>query len=111
MDEEYISGLFYGFLFALGIILLSTPSPGSILTAPWIGTFLVLIGIIGGIFILMEKNSTSDEYQGILTIILLFIIVGLVIASYGADISRIIGAISLSVALGRALALVISALT
>ncbi len=110
MDEEYISGLIYGFLFALGLMLLSTLSLASILTAPWIGTFLALGGIISGIFILIEKKSTSDEHQGILTILLLFIMVGLVMASYGIDILRIVGAISLSVALGRAVALVISAL-
>ena len=105
MDEEVVNALVYGFLGALGVMLLSTSSPTTILSASWIGSFLIIYGIAIAIFIALEKISTGIEYQGILTIILLLIITGVVIASYGIELHRIIGAVLLSIAVGRAFAL------
>jgi len=105
MDEDFINALFYGFLGALGVMLLNTPSLNAILTTSWIGSFLFAYGITIAIFIALERTSASDEHQGVFTIILLLIITGAVIAGYGVDILRIIGAVSLSIAVGRAFAL------
>ncbi|HDJ83534.1 MAG TPA: hypothetical protein ENG44_00885 [Desulfurococcaceae archaeon] len=91
-------------------MLLSTSSSTAILSASWIGAFLVTYGIAIAIFMLLERTSTDSEYQGILTIILLFVMTGLVIVSYGIDLHRIIGAVSLSLATRRAFTLLINKL-
>jgi len=108
MDEDFINALFYSFLGTLGVMLLSTPSLNVILTTTWMGSFLLVYGIATIIFIALEKTSASNGYQEAVTIILLFIITGAVIASYGVDILKIIGAVSLSIAVGRAFTLLIN---
>jgi len=109
MDEEVINALIYGFLGALGVmLLLSTSSTNDMLLAPWIGAFLFIYGFAAAIFYVLERTSPSDEHQEVITIILLLIVVGTSMMYFGIDVPRIVGAIALSIALGRAFALIIN---
>lgn len=110
MDKDFISGLFYGFLGTLGAMLLSSQSLTVILSSSWIGSFLLVWGVITLIFTILEKASDDNEYQEVITIILILITTGYVIVSYSIEIFKIIGAVLLSIALGRALALLFNAI-
>jgi len=106
MNEEFERALFYGFLGTLGMMFLSISSPNDVLA--WIGNFLIMYGLAVAIFFALEHFSPSDEHQKELTIILLLIITGAVIAGFGIDGFKISGAITFSIAAGRALALVVN---
>lgn len=102
MDEDFKNALVYGFLGALGFMLLNTSSPDIVLTATWIGAFLIAWGIAALIFIVLEKASSDKKHQAEITIVLALIITGSVIASM--DIIKVAGAVLMSIALGRAIA-------
>jgi len=106
MSEELKNTLFYGFLGALGLMLLLTPPPNDVPTAPWIGAFLCIYGFSVAVFYVLERTSPSDEHQEVITIILLLIVLGISMMYFGIDVPRIMGAIALSIALGRAFALI-----
>ncbi|ADM27571.1 hypothetical protein Igag_0741 [Ignisphaera aggregans DSM 17230] len=109
MNEEVINALIYGFLGALGVMLLSSASStNDVLSAPWIGAFLCIYGFSVAVFYVLERISPSDEHQEVITIILLLIVVGISVMRFGIDVPRIVGAIALSIALGRAFALIIN---
>ena len=108
MDEDFINALLYGFLGALGVMLLNTPSPTVILSSSWMGLLLLAWGMVTLILTIIEKASTSNEYQEVITITLFLIMTGYVIASYGIDILKIAGATLLSIVIGRAFALLIN---
>jgi len=91
-------------------MLLNTPSLTIILSPSWIGSFLLAWGVATSILTVLEKTGAGDEYQEIVTIVLLLIITGYVVASYSMDTLKIIGAVSLSIAVGRAFALLINML-
>jgi len=89
-------------------MLLLTPPPNDVPTAPWIGTFLFIYGFTATVFYVLEHTNPSDEHQEVITIILLLIVLGISVMHFGIDVLRIVGAIALSIALGRAFALIIN---
>jgi len=106
VNEEFERALFYGFLGMLGKMFLNSSSPNEVLATSWIGNFLFTYGLIVLIFFGLEHFSPSDEHQKELTIISLLIITGAVITNFGIDGFKILGAITLSIATGRALTLI-----
>jgi len=108
MDEEIKNALIYGSFAAVGLMLLYTSSINEILTTSWIGALLFIYGLVVAIFFMLEYASPSDEYQEVVTIILLSVLVGISMMNFGIDVLKIVGATALSIALGRAFALAIS---
>jgi len=110
MDEKIKNALIYGFLAAVGAMFLYTSSISEVPSAPWIGTLLFRYGLAVAVFLALEYVNPSDEYneyQGVVTVIVLLVLVGISIMYFGVDILKIVGVTALSVALGRALILMI----